>query len=321
LGFVHPVLGEAPGHFVALSHGVTHFNIYKPPTPEETAKYVFCGHGLGGNLRDFAGIAQSLADKGYTVVTYDYYGRGWSRIDSDAEAVVWDEDLYYQQAIGLWTKLGLKDTPFIWVGYSTGGTVGVLLASKQPKLVRCLVLIAPAISPSIARPNSCLQFCALHFFCCCDCGSKAYKRATLTYWYDETSDSARMVKSRVSASIHQYPPYMESIQSTCLHLFSNPSLTRVLKDYKMLSQRVLLIWGRGDTTTPFEHSETLSKLKTSQLVVLDEAKHGVLLERAEEVRAAVINFLNKFEGLPSSSTTFSSPSSAPSASSSSTSSV
>jgi len=295
LGFVHPVLGEAPGHYVALSRGVTHFNIYKPANSEENAKYIFCGHGLGGNLRDFTGIGEKMSEKGYTVITYDYYGRGWSRIDSDDRSPVWDEDLYYNQAIELWEKLGLIESPFIWMGYSTGGAVGVLLASRKPRLVRSIVFIAPAICPSIARPHPCLQFCGLYIFCCFDCPSKAYKRATKRYWFDDDSDGARMAKSRVSQSIHQYPPYMEAIQSTCLHLFSQATLTRILQDYKLLSQQVLLIWGRGDCTTPFEQSETLSKLKTSRLVVLDDAKHGILIERPQEVIASITKFIDEFE--------------------------
>jgi len=325
LAFDHPVFGEATeGHFVGLSHGATHYVMRKPESTAGPDKYVFCGHGLGGNAKDYSFLTDALVARGYTVVTYDYFGRGWSRIDSDMSEPPFDSELYFRQAWELWNKLGLRDTPFLWIGYSTGGAVGTLLAARKPHLVLGMILIAPAIHRGITRPNKLVQGVALNCCCCCDCGGKAYKRTSSRFWWDSKSEAAKRGSTRVMQSLKQYPAYMRAIQKTMLGMLSQSSLAKIETQFSEVKAPILMIWGRDDETVPYRVAGACLKLQpTATLVTIEKAKHGVLTERSDEVQQHVMKWMTTYEEMPprpappADSSSASSPSSAVAASSAS----
>ena len=80
---------EAPGKFVRLSDGVTHYTIDGP----DSGRVVVLAHGFSVPLYIWDSTATALASHGYRVVRYDTYGRGFS----DRPNVVYDDKLYERQ--------------------------------------------------------------------------------------------------------------------------------------------------------------------------------------------------------------------------------
>ena len=91
--------------------------------------------GLGGLGAFWNAYVEPLA-RDRRVITYDHVGTGESTITDPP----YDVGQMAEDAIGLLDFLGLEAVDF--VGHSTGGAIGQLLASRHPKRIRSLLLAA-----------------------------------------------------------------------------------------------------------------------------------------------------------------------------------
>lgn len=125
----------APGQFVELSNGVTHFNWHGPAR----GTMAVCIHGLTTPSFVWRGIARGLALMGFRVLTYDLYGRGYSdRPQGKQNAAFFVsqlQELLEHEAV---------DGQITLIGYSMGGAIATCYAAAHPDKVRQLVLLAPA---------------------------------------------------------------------------------------------------------------------------------------------------------------------------------
>ena len=94
-------------------------------------------HYYGGSSRTWDKVAQALPDR-YRIVAIDH--RGWG--DSDAPANGYRIADLANDAAGVIDALGLKR--YVLVGHSMGGKVAQLMASRRPKGLEGLVLVAPS---------------------------------------------------------------------------------------------------------------------------------------------------------------------------------
>ena len=65
---------DAPGAFVELSDGLTHYEWHGP----RTDRVLVLVHGLSSPSWVFAGLIRGFLMMGYHVLSYDLYGRGYS---------------------------------------------------------------------------------------------------------------------------------------------------------------------------------------------------------------------------------------------------
>ncbi|WP_175939852.1 alpha/beta fold hydrolase [Caballeronia sp. BCC1704] len=94
-------------------------------------------HYYGGSSRTWDGVADELADR-YRIVATDH--RGWG--DSDAPSNGYGIADLAADAEGVIDALGLRR--YVLVGHSMGGKVAQLIASRRPKGLEGLVLVAPS---------------------------------------------------------------------------------------------------------------------------------------------------------------------------------
>ncbi|KAI9904673.1 hypothetical protein N3K66_001202 [Trichothecium roseum] len=121
--------------------------------PEDGQKVLFI-HGISTPCVTLGPIAEGLAARGYRVLLYDLFGRGFSDGVVDLPH---DARLYVSQALLVlassplsWTGAGAS-SPMHVVGYSLGGGIAVHLASSLPAAaISSLVLLAPA---GLIRPE------------------------------------------------------------------------------------------------------------------------------------------------------------------------
>lgn len=132
------------------------------PTPYGTIRVFEFGPRDGARVLLLAGIstpcvslsalAEALAARGYRVMLFDYFGRGWSDAP-DPYGVDHDDRLYVSQILCV-----LASSEVAWlgdaghddggggfhiIGYSFGGGLAVSFASSFGRAVRSLTLIAP----------------------------------------------------------------------------------------------------------------------------------------------------------------------------------
>lgn len=114
--------------------------------PERTPRAVIViSHGLAEHGGRYAELAKRLVDKGYAVYALDHRGHGRSggvRANIDRfEYLVSDLGTFIGRA-----QREHPDTPVILVGHSMGGAIALACALKYQKVLRALVLSAPALS-------------------------------------------------------------------------------------------------------------------------------------------------------------------------------
>jgi pimeloyl-ACP methyl ester carboxylesterase len=127
--------GSAPGQFVELSGGVTHFQWHGPAN----GPLVVCVHGLTTPSFVWGGITRGLALSGYRVLTYDLYGRGFSSRPKGAQG----RSFFFKQLNEVLDSQGI-DEEFTLIGYSMGGAIAAAFAATYPARVHQLILLAPA---------------------------------------------------------------------------------------------------------------------------------------------------------------------------------
>lgn len=110
----------------------------------ETGEKVLFVHGISTPCVTLMPIANALVGRGYRVMLFDLFGRGFSDGVADLPH---DARLYVTQML-----LALASSPLPWtgnqalrvIGYSLGGGIAVHFANAFPHLVKDLVLLAPA---------------------------------------------------------------------------------------------------------------------------------------------------------------------------------
>lgn len=125
---------DAPGDFVQLSRGITHYH-WRGPTD---GPVVVCVHGLTTPSRVWDAIADDLIAQGFRVLVYDLYGRGYS----DRPIGRQDSAFFLDQLEELLAHLNLHDDITL-LGYSMGGAIATRFAARHARMLRQLILFAP----------------------------------------------------------------------------------------------------------------------------------------------------------------------------------
>lgn len=112
-----------------------------------SGRKVLLVHGISTSCMTLTHIAHGLVERGCRVLLFDLFGRGYSDGVGDLPH---DERLYVSQALCVlasselaWTGQG-EDEGFHLVGYSLGGGIAIHLAAAFPRMVKTLILLAPA---------------------------------------------------------------------------------------------------------------------------------------------------------------------------------
>lgn len=128
------VRDQVEGEFVSLSQGWVHYQL----EGEEEAPTVVLVHGFSVPYYVWDPTYAALREKGFRVLRYDLYGRGFS----DRPRVKYDLELFASQLDELTSALDLEKDIHV-VGLSMGGPVAVEYAVDHPRQVQSVVLIAP----------------------------------------------------------------------------------------------------------------------------------------------------------------------------------
>ncbi|WP_216907487.1 alpha/beta fold hydrolase [Nocardia noduli] len=146
---------DAPGSFVGLRHGITHYELAGPVEGEPVL--FIAGATLSQWIWD--GLYERIAASA-RVIRYDRYGMGYSdRPDTD-----YNYELFEAQILELLDRLGV-DRPITIVALAFGGPIAAQFALRNPQSVARVCMIAPdgfgvpiglgpkiAMLPLIGRP-------------------------------------------------------------------------------------------------------------------------------------------------------------------------
>ena len=273
---------SAPGQFVRLSDGFTHYELAGPPA----GRLVVLAAGATVPYYIWDPTVAELVKAGYRVLRYDYYGRGYS----DRPDVPFTQELYVRQLTELLDALHITSR-FDLAGLSFGGAVITSFAERHPSRVRSLIYVDPAF-----RMPEMLS------------GLESMPRLwnLLTAVLDERS----WADGQLSDFLHpeRFPDWPDRYRVQLRYRgFRRSRLSDVVNnvgtDQRDELQRVgndprpvLVVWGKQDPNVPFELSASLlGVMPSARLVAVEDAGHLPQWEQPQVVHTALIAFLREVQ--------------------------
>lgn len=264
------------GEFVALSRGVTHYDVAGP----DSGRVVVLVHGFSVPSYIWDSTSTALAAAGFRVVRYDLYGRGWSDRPDDA----YDGAMYDQQLDELLDALGI-DEPIDLVGLSFGGFVTAHYTGSHAARVRTLTLVDP-VATSTKMPALLSQ-------------------PVMGEWIWQVTQVPGMADGQMSDFLHpekfptwvdQYRPQMryEGFGRSLLRTAQAMSRTSFDSLYARVSATrvpVLLVWGKQDATLPIAMADVVrTAIPAVEFFPVDSAGHLPHIEQATIVNTKLQQF-------------------------------
>lgn len=276
----------ALGQFVELSDGKVHYDWRGP----EDGPVIVLTHGFSTPSFIFAPNAEALAAKGFRVLTFDHFGRGWS----DRPEGPYTADFYDRELLELSDRLGL-DEPFGLVGLSMGGIIAVEFAARHPERVSRVALLVPAGLELAGRAG--------------DINDRILRTPVVGEWvwtlfgeqillsdsqYDESDRPASALLAGDVTVQMQFKGYFDALLSS----YRNLSMRDRDEDYRRLAATglpVLAIFGGADTTiSPGSAARFAAAVSDGRLEVIPEGEHGLNYQLSHQVNPIMEDF---FEGM------------------------
>jgi pimeloyl-ACP methyl ester carboxylesterase len=293
---VEAIHGPAPGDFLETEHGSTHFILEGP----ENGKLVVLQHGLGGNTWVFDAAAKALVEKGYRVLRYDFYDRGYSETDSKYDipsigvhSLDFTLDVYVEQLRQVLEALGLDKTKLIHVGHSLGGATGIGYASKHPEQVNGLVLMS-AVCLEVSKPFTAklADTPILGNLLVKMVGLKTFSKFSTSSCYDPEHPKVKEFLGKQARTAVENPRFFASVRSTngnCRGMVGS-----LEDEYRLCCQSgfpIHLIWGKADQSVPYDNCIQMKKIATELGVQVSEDSfanmpHNVMFPDAEPEKCA-----------------------------------
>jgi len=283
-----------------------HVEVVEPDEPTDQPTIVFV-HGFALDMGTFYFQRKALADLGqHRLVFYDQPGHGRSsRLKSGNYDIT-----ALGRSLAAVLDATVPDGRIILVGHSMGGmtimafaeqypewfgkrVTGVVLMSTSAGLVDKTKLGVPSLVARASAPFFPLWSGAARL------GGGAIDRARVA-----SSDLAWLLTRRYGFGEAKPSPSLVTFVESMNSKTSAETLTKYLSTlyahnrFPALSALrgvpVLVLVGTKDYLTPVAHSEEILKhLPEAELVKIDNSGHVVMLEKADEVNAALIRFLEK----------------------------
>ena len=274
----------APGRFVRLFDGITHYQIDGP----DSGRTVVLVHGFSVPYYIWDSTAAALAGAGYRVVRYDEYGRGWS--DRPTRAA-YTADLFDRQLTQLLDSLRIH-APVDVAGVSAGGAVAATFASRHPARTRSVVLVDPVAG---ARGGVSFPYNVPGL------GSVLWQALVVPGMADgQLTDFAH--PERFPDWVSRYREQMQYRGFGHALLASRRGAAGVRMDsvYHAVAAAgvpVLLLWGTEDKTVPFANNKSVrAAIPNAEFHAIPDAAHLPILERAAVADSLILQFLARHSG-------------------------
>jgi pimeloyl-ACP methyl ester carboxylesterase len=276
------VRNSAPGQFVRLSDGFTHYEIGGPPA----GPVVVLAAGATVPYYIWDPTFAALVQAGFRVLRYDYYGRGYS----DRPDVPFTQELYVRQFTELLDAVHITER-FDLVGLSFGGSVITSVAARHPGRVRSLVYVDPAFrTPETLGAIESMPRVWNLLTAILD--ERSWADGQLNDFLHPERFPDWPARYRVQLQYRGFRRARLSDAVNNAEADQRDELQQVGND----PRPVLVIWGRQDPNVPFELSSSLlGVMPSARLVAVDEAGHLPQWEQPAIVHPALIAFLREVQ--------------------------
>ena len=232
----------------------------------------------------------ALAAAGYRVVTYDR--RGFGRSDKPKSG--YDYDTLADDLEGVLSELDLHDVTL--VGFSMGGGEVARYVARHGQDRLHSVVFAAAVTPYMAQtsdnpegPLSQEQANQMTKAAEADLGSFYEEFTTSFFSVDGELKVSEEQREAALALCHQAEP---AAVLGCMEAFGTTDFRDDLPD---VTVPALVLHGSADAIVPYEGSGQLTHtaIRGSELVVIDDAPHGLNVSHAQQFNHALVGFLSR----------------------------
>ena len=273
----------APGAFVRLADGVTHYELREPAAAVAPAgRTAVLVHGFSVPSYIWDSTALALSQAGLRVLRYDLLGRGYS----DRPDVRYDAVLFVRQLAGLLDSLRITDRVDL-MGLSMGGWVAATFAATHPGRVRTLTLV-DAVAEDSEVPLL-VRLPGLGPIVWQTFAVPGMPAGQLTDFVhpERFPDWATRYAPQM-----QYRGFGRALRSSAIELAAD-DLDSVYVRAGRTGVPVLILWGREDVAVPLEASARIHRaIPGAELVVIDSAGHLPHIEQAAVVNPVLLRFLS-----------------------------
>jgi pimeloyl-ACP methyl ester carboxylesterase len=234
-------------------------------------------------------VAPVLASRGYRVLLYDLYGRGYS----DAPGVTYDVSLHTTQLAVLMQRIKWDNAHL--VGLSMGGGIATAFAVQFPHLVNGKVaLVACAGIMESTDISRTAKFMSSPFIQSLSSlpPFRHYMRLLANGSNNTEPEAINPIQEIVRLQSAHLPHYNAAVASS---LRDGPvrGLGYAFRALANSSNEILLVHGTADKTVPYKYASKIQSLvPQAKLVTVIDGGHDVTVTHAKEVNTALLHFLS-----------------------------
>ncbi len=272
-----------PGEFVKLTQGTVHYEL----KGSNVNKFVVLIHGFSSPLMVWDHNFDYLVSKGFKVLRYDLYGRGYS----DRPKVRYNFELFVIQLGELLQNLDLDKERFSIVGLSMGGGIAVEFAKQNIEKINKISFVDPIgfptekpLFPSILKVPYLNKILVKLMG-----GHQRIINGQMDDFhnYDHVDEYLEKFKTQLV-----YKGFLNAILST----ISYTPFDTLEQSYRYLEESKIpmqLFWGEEDTVIPFSTShKARSVIPSAQFHSIPNSGHIPHYTHSEIVNPLLTQFLD-----------------------------
>jgi pimeloyl-ACP methyl ester carboxylesterase len=271
---------EKHGSYAQLSEGKTRYEVGGP----EDGEQVVLVHGLIGHMHVWDYQFKFLTERGYRVLRFDLYGRGFSeRVKGEHGG-----ELFMSQVSDLIKYVGFKPK-FHLFGLSMGGAISTRFASHHPDLVKSIFLVDCYGIPTPEDPGiKVVQPKWVGEALIGTLGGPILKRAPIKGVYDKK-------KHRGFAKWFSAPLAIKGSKRALLSTLRNFMLENHVPHYERLNHLdipKLILWGKEDKVLPYEYGKKIhALLPNARFETFENCGHVPQFEEPDKFNALSLDWL------------------------------
>lgn len=266
------------GSYIRLPSGETHYEL------AGEGEAVVLVHGFATPYFIYDKIFSFLVKKGYKVLRYDLFGRGFSeRVKGD-----YTPELFSKQLEELTDAL-LPNEKFFLFGTSMGGAVVTAYAAKRPERIKKLFLLAPAgmvfdapaymkIANKPFLGEAMFKAAGGKILLKGSCSELIYRKEETDYYLEKFAEGAR------------YKGFCRAALSSLRNTLMRPDIT--VENYKKTAENgveVCTIWGTADKTMPYYQSKQLKEIfPNMHFYTFENSGHIFLFDEGERTNRIIL---------------------------------